>query len=297
MPNTAEILERLESTGTEIEGIAEPEEESTEPAEGAAEGEEKPAVEGEKKPETDKPGPKKPDENRIAAQFAALARTKAEARQLEQAVQHRVGELQRREEALTAKEQETAKILAAFEKPEHIFTVLHDKFGLKTIDDLKKYAEGTWKPPAKEVPPEERPLTRKEYEELRQRDAEAARIAATRERVYGEFAKSTDDGDAALIWDAEERCKEGDKIADEWNEAGIAWTMQDIAEELEKRACKHPRYAKIQKRGAATAPATKVASEAGQQGLKANGAKVVEEAPEGETKKQRLERLAKKYLG
>ena len=287
MPNTAEILERLESSGTEIAPIEPDSEENapaveTEGAEDAKDAKEGEAAEADKKPD-DK---KAPNADRVAAQFAALAREKQQARAIQQTIEQHATQLKAQEAALKS---EAEKLKTAFESPENIFTILHDKFGLRTLDDLKKYAEKTWKAPEPAVADEDRPMTRREYEAAKAKDAEERRVEAARNETYAQFDALVEKHDAAsILYSTEEARKLGDKIADEWIAAGIAWTLPDIAEELEKRARLDKRYAKVKKPG--SEPAPKVASEASQQGSKANGAKTAEPPPE-ETRKERLKRL------
>src|SRR5882762_2661124 len=102
---------------------------------------------------------KTPEEDRRASQFAALKREKTAALNLREQAETRAREVASKEAALASKEADLASYL---DNPTKLFEHLEKRHGIRTVDDLRRYADPAWKPAPQAAPvrDEDKPLTR-----------------------------------------------------------------------------------------------------------------------------------------
>ena len=312
MSKVAEVMARLEAGNVEITGpndtLADDAVEGATDVEGGATDivAEVPGGEADKSlvapslvaPSTSVAKPvKTPEDERIASRFAALAKAKQENLRIIETARGKEVALQEKERILAAREKELeGQFEKAFADPDALFQAMQTRLGVKSLDDLKRYAEKNWTKPARELPPDEKPLTRAEIAEEFSRREQSSRA----QQVYDNFVKLTDDDEkypaASVLYTPEQRVSIGNRIADEMVAMGDAFTPESIAEELEKRARQEPRYAKLSKR-VPSGDASKVDSKASQQGKTAPRIPSGDDATErasanGSGKQSRKDRIA-----
>lgn len=212
-------------------------------------------------------------EKATASKFAALAREKsanedakaeirAEKTRLEAEKTHFKAEFDRVNGIVIKERTELAEQRAALDKvledPDLLFQHLADHMGIRTVDDLKKLANGAWSKPPKKAPeapvdPKDKPLTRAELEaEITKRSQEQAQIAEN-QRTQKEYLALFEDGEtyeaAATIWTPEELYAKALPIAKAARESGESYTMADLAAAVNLLATQEARWQRIAKRG------------------------------------------------
>jgi len=191
---------------------------------------------------------KTPEEDRRAAQFAALKREKSAALQAREAAEARAREVQQREAALEAKQRELEGYL---DDPTKLFSHLEKRHGIRSVDDLKRYADPAWRPAAP-VKDEEKPLTRAElqaaFEEQERQRAQRDAVRGAEQEFEGLVTKDEKYEAAALIFSKAERIHHGHRIANELTRLGETFTLADVAEAVDELARQDERYAKINER-------------------------------------------------
>lgn len=313
----ADLFERL----TKPSDAAEKKEET--PAAAAKD----PAAEKKEVPEKKDPAapaaPETPQEKADAKAFAALAREKQENLRLRNEAQEfharAMTEAKAAAERASAAEKAAAEAKAKAEKlfsdPDAVFDHLAS-LGIRDLETLKRFAAKAWSKPVESVKPEERPLTRAEFEKLQAETRQKEEFSRVQRETYAAFEKHFDipDDDAADIkfphaavgWSREKRIAEGDRIANQLAVLGRRVTLEEIAEAVEELAKQDPEAVKRVKRlGKKTVAETQAAGEkkSATQSVKPTVTQTVktESAPEkksnGVAKMSHKERLAALQAG
>jgi hypothetical protein len=225
--------------------------------------------------------------DKAAARFAALARELKRTQDAEASLKTKERGLVEKEQAIAARESQAAERMSHAEKvladPALLFAHLETTLGIKSIDDLKKHAQGAWERPkvAAKVDddPAKRPLTRADLDQIQAQQSQQVRQNA----AVAEFAALTANDEkyeaAALIYSERERVDEGERFARKLTEAKTPYSLEDLADMVNEKAKADARWQKLQKRTAskgatattktASADATKVADTTGRQSTQA----------------------------
>jgi hypothetical protein len=229
--------------------------------------EEKPAAEAKTEPakeEPPKPAEVKKDPDSKA--FAALAREKAETRQLEakvaterQAVERDKASLTTERDAFTKERASFAAEKDAFFKdPDKVAEHLVKSLGIQTLEQFKAYLTRKWSPSASSTassdPNAPKALTQADLDKALKDDREKRELDGKVAAVYEEYDKAVEGTDvASLVYSRAEARAKGDEIANKLRALGKSFTITDIADAVDELAKDDPRYLKLQEKLGKTA--------------------------------------------
>lgn len=239
--------------------------------------------------------------------FAALAREKAETRQLEGKVAAEQVALDR-DKASVASERESvqkertafaAEKEAFFKDPDKLADHLVKVLGITTLEQFKGYLTRKMAPTAKADadPNAPKPLTQADLDKALREDREKRAAESSRETIYAEYDKAIEASDtASLVYSQAEARAKGDEIANRLRALGKSFTITEIADAVDELAKDDPRFLKIQeklgKTSSTPAGSAKPASQSKAPVAKIEAAATVPKPLAGAAAKSHRERMA-----